>query len=82
MIEICKKEGLEMLMLPFTVDMMFAYLLMADIQNCRKYAQVALDLTKATSPPGHPDISTVENLLENPRKVAGEKWGSRLPKNV
>ena len=81
-IEVCKKEGLDMLMLSFTVDMVCAYLLMADIQNCRKYAQVALDLTKATSPPGHPDISTMEELLENPRKVAGKKWGSRLPKNI
>jgi hypothetical protein len=78
-VELCKKEGLEMLMQQFAMDLMVAYTLVADTPNCRKYAQLALDITKVMAPPGHVDIGRMGEYLEDPRKAAGAGWGTRLP---
>jgi len=81
-IEICKKEGLEMLTQLFAIDMVFAYSEMADTPNCLKYARMAFGIALARQPPGHQQLTLLQRYLENPRKAAGEAWGKRLPKNV
>jgi len=77
-IRLCKKEGLEVLMHSFAMNMVLAYSQMADTPNCQKYARMALGIVKARAPPGHKDIGMVEGFIENPKEAAGETWEKRL----
>jgi hypothetical protein len=76
-IELCKKEGLEMVMQNFAMDMMIAYSLVADTLNCWKYTRLALGIAKAGAPFSHRDIAMVERYVEDPRTAAGGEWGKR-----
>jgi hypothetical protein len=81
-IEVCNKEGPDMVMKPYAMDMMVAYSLVADTPNYRGYIRMVLGIIQATAPPGHQDIITVDKFLETPKKPAGGAWGNRPPKKV